>query len=175
MDPIRVETCWKNIISQSNDLETLAHKVLILGENFYPSDWAFPLHYLCENLERVNRDWHDISDPKYSWVIQLMIRIGVSFETLFRIYDELLGKQMDNNAKLEILVPITCLVEYWINENKKTNDASKINIIEGVSNALQKYHSSLSSNDNATNNIKARLQYLLNQLKNMKVARNYQF
>lgn len=152
------------------EIEVLEKTVQTLGVELYPSEYAFPVDFLVEELENINNDLHEVSDPQFIWVVKLMSNIGVSFDTLFAVYDSLIAKKSDLDDKLCAVIPVTALIENWLQHS--TYQVS-YDFARQVVERLQFYTSQLSmkSNDDAFKSVLGRLRYLIQQVNNSYGAR----
>lgn len=115
---------------------------------------------------------YDVSDPRFIWVVKLMAQIGVSFDTLFSTYDSLIVKQSSLDDKLNAVVPLTALVENWLQNTKYQISPD---MAQSVTSRLQFYVSQLNSksHDEAFRSALGRLQYLIQKVNNVTANRQY--
>ncbi|XP_014670242.1 PREDICTED: nuclear pore complex protein Nup155-like [Priapulus caudatus] len=95
VDPVLVETLWREIIDQEmrsavgsstqTVMTTLSNRLVSLGHRYAASDHFFPLGYLVKHLEQKSCQLN--LDAR--WVVNTMLAIGVSFPTLLTVYDKL--------------------------------------------------------------------------------------
>jgi hypothetical protein len=79
-----------------------------LGAKFYPDENAFPVLFLCNELESLNQSMQYHGD---GWVIRAMCKVGVPFVTLFQHYNKIFEAGQGTHHVLE---QICFLLNEWL-------------------------------------------------------------
>lgn len=83
-------------------LRALREKILQLGNEYFPSDLAFPVDFLVPFLEEKSLevaednfgDFGRMPARERYWICEVMLEIGVEFKNLFHIYTDMFDKQV---------------------------------------------------------------------------------
>jgi len=99
--------------------EILKGKVTTLGEELYNSQYSFtfPVPFLCNELETLAAEHNSIRGRTQgeSWVIQLMLDVGVSFQVLFDTYSDLFYRSQSRLPvkQIQCLNSLCGILENW--------------------------------------------------------------
>ncbi|KAJ1969300.1 hypothetical protein IWQ62_000705 [Dispira parvispora] len=129
-----VESIWNEIFQELQDvhiraledanevpegsrfMEAVAAKVRELGQLLYPSDLAFPLHFLCPTLEVMAFEHRSVISQ--GWCVQLLHQVGIPYNVLFEVVYNIIQVRESNwkpaDAFIFLIHDMVYLLTQWL-------------------------------------------------------------
>ena len=122
-----VDKIWQNIVQQERRnlrhqsyaavTASLSRKVESVGKLSSLSLKVFPVDTICELLEQqISFELRGREGFDGTWVVQLLNRTGVTYNTLYDLYHHLLVSTDDRAKQVHYSVPLREVVERWMDQ-----------------------------------------------------------